>query len=263
MAVLQKTTTRVSVVIVHYKTDELTLKLLSGLPKQTGAEVIVVDNSPEPTLKSVIKAKHPHVSYIFAGKNLGFAGGNNLGIKSARGEWVCILNSDTVTSWDSLFSLIDTAEKHSYLLAAPLLQNKGMIEHNVGYFDTVLKHPVNGLLARPRMIDTSVITRETAVNIATGAALLVHTSVFEKIGFLDDQHYFMYFEDIDFCYRLHKAGIPILYVPQVRITHYGGASSDKDPAKKNDNYLKGLDAYLTKHRGSLVRSINARLKLFQ
>ena len=86
--------------------------------------------------------------------------------------------------------------------------------------------------------------------------MLIHKSVFEKIGLLDDKKFFMYFEDIDFSYRLHKAGIKVLYCPKIKIIHLGGASSDQDTRQKNKNYQHGLQTYLNKHRGSVICWIN-------
>lgn len=262
MAVSQEKTIHISIVIVNYKTNELVLKLLNALPHQHNAEIIVVDNSPEQTLGEDIKKKYPDTKYVYSGENLGFAGGNNKGIERAKGEWVFLLNSDTMTTWDAIYELVKTTEKNNYFVSAPALGNKGIPEHNVGYFDSLLKSPANYLLARPRMIDGSNIQKPIAVDIATGAALLVRSSVFKHIGLLDDTSYFMYFEDIDFCYRLHAAGIKILYIPQAHVTHYGGGSSNKDHQQKNTNYLNGLRTYLKKHRGPLICMLNDKLKLF-
>jgi GT2 family glycosyltransferase len=81
--------------------------------------------------------------------------------------------------------------------------------------------------------------------------------VFEKAGYLDEENYFMYFEDIDWSYQMYKNNIKILYVPQVKIIHYGGESSKKDPDKKNAYYEKGLKTYLKKNRGWLIMKLNS------
>jgi len=112
------------------------------------------------------------------------------------------------------------------------------------------------LFARPRFLHCQNIDRPSVVDFLTGAVMLIHRSVFDIVGTLDDKNFFMYFEDLDFSYRLHEAGIKILYCPEVKIIHLGGASSDQDTRQKNKNYQHGLTAYLKKHRGDFAVWIN-------
>ncbi len=261
MAILQTKTPKVSVVIVNFHTDQLVLDLIERIGENSQIEIILIDNSSTrsiekklPTFKSLIYVPQDH--------NLGFSGANNIGIKRAKGEWVLLLNSDTITSAKDILNLVTECELAHALVGAPqLINGDKSIQESVGFFDTPHKGIINWLLARPRFAHIS--SRINArVDFATGAALLINKSVFEKVGLLDEDSFFMYFEDIDFCYRLFKEKISILYVPSITITHLGGKSADQNLYEKNEHYTGARSAYIKKHRGKFVLLVNNIFKLF-
>ncbi len=261
MAILQTKTPKVSVVIVNYHTDQLVLNLLSQLGDNSDIEILLVDNSSTSSLESKLP-KYKSIIYLFQNKNRGFSGGNNVGIKRATGEWVFLLNSDTLTSGKEILKLVDVCERTNVSVGAPCLVNEdGSFQQSAGYFNAPHKGVVNWLLARPRFIGGSV-AENMQVDFATGAALLIKKSIFEKIGLLDEKSFFMYFEDIDFCYRLCKEKISILYTPLIKITHFSGKSADQNLHEKNVNYTNARNAYIKKHRGSFVLLLNNVFKLF-
>jgi GT2 family glycosyltransferase len=251
----------VSMIVVNYHTPDLVLHLMSTL-YDSSLEMVIVDNSPTIELERQL-ARHPKAIYIKNGRNLGFAGGVNAGLKVANGEWVYLLNTDANTTPSDVLALMHTAQEHHALVAAPqLVRDDESIEKNVGYFSSSLSHALDWLLARPRLIDPQLLTIPTNVDVATGGALLVHKSVFEKIGTFDAKHFFMYFEDIDFSLRLNSNRVSILYVPAIRVRHSGGGSSDQDLTTKTQNYLTSLHAYVLKHRGPFMAWLNTKLRLF-
>lgn len=251
----------VSVIVVNYKTPELVQNIVNVLSGPS-IEMVIVDNSPSPVLEEYI-AQYPQAKYIKSERNLGFAEGVNTGLTVAQGEWIYLLNTDTQTTLADILALVKIAKDHQAIVAVPqLVKNDGTIERNIGYFDGPPNHLINWIFARPRLADPSTFTKSTWVDLATGGALLVHKSVFEKIGTLDAKNFFMYFEDIDFSLRLKSHQVSILYVPMIKVRHRGGGSSDQDPAAKMRNYQASLHAYLTKHRGHIVNWLNTRLKIF-
>lgn len=251
----------ISIIIVNYRTPDLVLHLAKTL-HSTSIEIVIVDNSPTVELEKQL-AYYPTVIYITNRRNLGFAGGVNTGLKVAKGEWIYLLNSDAHTTSDDVHALLLAAKEHRALVAAPqLIKDDGSIERNVGYFSDSFDHVLDWLFARPRLIDLRTLTTPVIVDLATGGALLVHKSVFKKIGTFDARRFFMYFEDIDFSRRLYSIGIPILYVPAVQVRHHGGGSSDQDPTTKTRNYQASLYAYLLKYRGPFIVWLNTKLKLF-
>lgn len=264
MATLQKKTPKISIIILTYQTDNLTLNLLKSLENPKDIEILVVNNGENNLIEEEIKLNYPHVRYFFTGKNLGFSGGNNYGIKKAGGEWILLLNSDAITNTKQIEKLLNITEEEKYLVVTPKLVYKdGTTQNNVAYFDSLLKNSVNWLLARPRFLGCEKLVVNTKVDFATAAVLLIHNSVFKKIGLFDEERFFMYFEDLDFCYRLKKNKIPILYVSNVSIIHLEGASANKQPQEKNINYNKGLENYLEKNRGLFIALINKIFHLFR
>ena len=253
---------KLSIVIVNYQTDGLVLDLLRGIKSNGLIEIILVDNSPKNTLEKKLPRRED-LHYLFTGENLGFSGGNNLGISKARGEWLFLLNSDTVTNNSDILRLLKTTINEKYLVSCPkLIRPNGTVQNNIGYFDKFFTNPTNKIFARPRLINCTNISENTPVDLLTGTAMLIHKSVFEKIGYLDDKNFFMYFEDIDFSYRLYKTRIKALYCPGVKIIHLGGASSNQNSMQKNKNYQHGLQMYLKKHRGIVINYINNVFHLF-
>ncbi len=260
MAAKQARDTSVSIVILNYKTDEMVKRLVSSIRLHPKWELIVVDNSPEPSLKPFLEGK-AGISYVETGKNLGFSGGNNIGIRRAKGEWILILNTDVEITDREIDRLLKEAINTDYPAAAPVLLNKNKsFQASAGYLDRVRK-PLNWVFARPRYLK-KMPSVPTQVDFANGAVLLVHDEVFEKVGLFDEDNFFMYFEDIDFGKRMKRAAIPILYTPQVKVIHYGGGSSRHTTAQ-NEHYEKGLRKYLRKHRGWGIEYINRIIKLLK
>lgn len=241
-----------SIIILNYRTDEMTFRLVDKL-RDDEIEIILVDNSSSENLKAKVAALH-HVLYTDPGANLGFAGGVNFGIKKSKGEWIMLLNSDANTDIKTIKELINKCKSANTKVATPrLIGGDGKIETNVGLFSSFIEHPINWLFLRPRFV---LPETDTKVHTATGGALLIHRSIIEKIGLLDDKNFFMYFEDMDYSYRLHNAGISVLYVPTCIVNHIGGGSSDKNLTQKKQSYLTSLDKYLLKHRGPFILWLN-------
>ncbi|QQG44107.1 MAG: glycosyltransferase family 2 protein [Candidatus Roizmanbacteria bacterium] len=264
MALLQEKTPILSIIILNYHTENLVTDLLKKLGQEEDVEIILVDNNETDKLHNLVLKDYSYVNYYSLEKNLGFSGGNNLGISKAKGEWILILNSDTLVTIDTIKKLIEKTAEQEYLAASPkLIYGNGKIQNNVAYFDSFLRDPINWLLARPRFLDCSKVLNETKVNFATAAALLIHHSVFQKIGILDDKNFFMYFEDLDLCQRMHQTGIPILYIPSISIIHLEGASANQNPTQKKVYYSRGLNNYLRKHRGIFIEKLNKLFPLFK
>jgi GT2 family glycosyltransferase len=253
MAVLQEKTSRISIIIVNYKTPELVINLVKQLG-DSEFEVIVIDNSPTNELQAQLPTD---VLYYFLNKNTGFAPANNIGIKKASADWILLLNSDIETNRTEVKRLLDIAAKSKTLVAAPQLVGKNnVVQDNVGYFDSFAKNPLNAIFIIPRFIDCKTILETKNVDLGTAAALLIHKSVFKDVGYFDER-YFMYFEDIDWSYQLFKNKIDVLYVPEVKFIHYGGESSKNNLNEKNKLYTKSLNAYLQKNRGYFIEKVNS------
>ena len=252
MATTPQKTPLVSIIILNYQTDEMTFNLVKKLSDEE-VEILLVDNSSSKELEINV-AQLKNTLYVNPGRNLGFAGGVNVGMLKSRGEWVFLLNSDAHTEVETIKSLINKCNEKNAKVGAPrLVGHDGTIEKNVGLFSSFFENPINYLFLRPKY---TLPESETFTHTATGGALLIHRTVIEKIGVLDDKNFFMYFEDMDYSLRLHNGGQNILYIPSCVVNHKGGASADKNPTKKKQSYLISLDNYLLKHRGPLFLWLN-------
>jgi len=252
-----------SIIIINYETYEATIDLVKSLGKNDSVEILIIDNSNSDVLnKELTKRKVDYVRYYHLKKNRGYAGAINAGIQQSQGEWIMILNNDTITSIRNILRLISSAKKKGCTVAVPKLSGKnGDIQNNIGYFDDFFTHPINFLFARPRIVNASNIKKPCLCDVATGGAILFHKSIIKKIGSWDDT-FFMYFEDIDFCYRLYKAQTKILYEPTVAITHTESLTTNRDPVQKMKNYSRSRNLYLIKHRGYISKVVNDLFKIF-
>lgn len=180
----------------------------------------------------MVRDRFPWVKLIKNSENVGFARANNQGIEASSGEYVLLLNSDTVVHRSALASLIFFMENNSRAGAcgARLLNGDGSLQHACHPMLTperefwrlmFLERLGNNVTYPMQRWDTH---RVRQVEVIKGACLLVRRQALDQVGLLDEG-YFMYTEEVDLCYRLAQAGWSLWYVPQAIVTHFGGASS--------------------------------------
>jgi GT2 family glycosyltransferase len=194
-------------------------------------EIIVVDNNSHDHTPEMVKENFPDVKVIQSPGNLGFAQGNNLGIKEARGRYILILNPDITVTRGSLERLVGymDANPRVGLLAPQLLNPDKSIQFSCYRFPSLgvpfyRRTPLGKLPYGKKVIAWYLMsdwdhgsTRE--VDWCLGASLMARTSSVEQVGLLD-KRYFMYFEDADWCRRFWQAGFKVVYIPEVKMIHY-------------------------------------------
>lgn len=218
---------KVAVVILNYRVRDLTVKCIKSVLKSDykNIEVIVVDNASFDGIAEEIK-KYKDVIFIQSEKNLGYTGGNNLGIKKAldnQADYVFILNPDTTITKDTIDILLARAEQYKADIVGPKIyfEDSKKIWYAGGIFDT------NNVLGSHKGVDepdTKKYDKDEETDYVTGAAMLVRKHVFEKIG-LFDERYFLYYEDSDFCFRAKQAGFKIMYIFQSVVYHKNAQST--------------------------------------
>lgn len=224
-----------SVVILNYNTKELTrtclTTLLASRLGKYAMEVIVCDNGSEDGSADMIAEEFPHVTLIKNGKNLGFAAGNNPGIRKAKGRFVLLLNTDTEMPTDTLRVMIDFMDSNPDAGAATcklLLPNGAMDPACHRGFPTpwvsftyLLKleklFPKTKLFGEYHQGYKDLATIHE-VDCIVGAFFMVRREVIREVGLLDED-YFMYGEDIDWAYRIRTADWKIMYNPTVTMLH--------------------------------------------
>lgn len=218
---------KVAVVILNFKVKDETLKCIRSVQKSDykDLEIIVVDNNSEDGLAQEMQ-KIEDVVFIQNNQNLGYTGGNNIGIKKALelgADYIFILNADTLVEKNTIGSLLTTAERENAGIVGPkiLFFDRKTIWYAGGTFD--LKNVLGGHRGVDEKDAGQYDQIEQTENV-TGGAMFVRIDVFKKIG-LFDENYFLYYEDSDFCYRAKKKGFKLFYDPFAVVYHHNARSS--------------------------------------
>lgn len=215
----------ISVIIVNWNGEKLLGRCLAALETQnfTDFETIVVDNASTDHSVELIQRSWPDVKLIRLGENTGFATANNLGVRSARGDWLAFLNNDAFPLPEWLESLVLAANTNpefasfaSAIIKADspeLLESAGDVYHISG----LAWHRHRDVLIN------RVLPEQAEVFSACAAAALVEKNAFLSVGGFDET-YISHFEDIDLGFRLRLHGKKCLFVPEARVFHIGSAS---------------------------------------
>lgn len=262
---------RLSTIIVNWNTLELLracLRSLQQFPPTDTHEVIVVDNASSDGSAAMVHAEFRGVRLLALDENLGFSRGNNAGIAIARGEYIFLLNSDTEVRENALQRMIDYMDAHPDVAAtgAKLVSPDGSIQESCRAFPshrTALfnrKSLLTRLFPGNRYSRQYLLTDEERlqtreVDWVMGAALMTRRSVVEEVGALDP-NFFMYAEDVDWCYRMHEAGGKIVYLPDAAIMHHYEKSARKAPFRMNFQRHKSMWLFYKKHyRGGFLLDV--------
>jgi GT2 family glycosyltransferase len=245
-----------TVIIVNYKTADLTLQCLKSLyeniPGKYTLEIIVVDNASNDGSVERISLEYPNATIINNSKNLGFARANNLAMKSGRGKYFLLLNSDTIVFPGVIEKSIEhmNENKHVGILGCRLLNLDRTHQHSAARlptFKTIFYEHVLGIMAS--WYPEEECTRTLKVGSVSGAYMMVSRAATEKVG-LFDESYFMNVEDVDWCKRMWDNGFEVNYCGDVSIIHLGGQSIKINPDIRWEN-RKNLLKYFNKHGGHL------------
>ena len=265
-----------SVIIVNYNTKKLIVNCLESIFKFTKDiryEVTVVDNGSKDGSLQILKNKYPQVKLILNKENLGFTKANNQGIKISKGEYILLLNSDTYLIENSLKKLIDKAKSLSNLgaIGPQLLNTDKSIQQSAGFFPhlpqvffwmSFIDDLPGGQYLKPYHVDhdnfysqkSSAYQADKQVDWVTAAAILVPGSVIKKVGALDEK-IFMYGEEVEWCYRIKKAGYNIYFSPIAKIVHIGRGSSQKIPNKAFIGEYQGVIYFYAKYKSKVSLQI--------
>ncbi|CAN7279537.1 glycosyltransferase family 2 protein [Paenibacillus sp. LjRoot56] len=251
-----------SIIIVNYKTKDLTLACIESVFTSTTSykyEIILIDNaSNDGTIQSV-NEEFPQVVTIANTENVGFSKANNQGIRIAKGRYVLLLNSDTIVQLDTLDIMLCFMDENPIVGASgcKIVLSDGSLDkackrgfptpsasfyyafgfaklfpkihrfnqYQLGYLNPDQQYPIDSLV---------------------GAFMLVRRETIEHVGMLDEE-FFMYGEDIDWCYRIKEAGWVNYYYPKTQIVHHKGASSRRKPYKIIYEFHRAMILFHNKH----------------
>lgn len=242
----------VAIILLNWNGFEFTRSCIESLLQinYRNFEIILVDNGSEDGSLGQLMDLYPDIHFLTSQLNLGFTGGNNLGMSHARKmgyEYMLLLNNDTLVDKDFLYPLVERLGNSPACAAVqPLiyyLNDREKIWSAGGRY-------LEWLAKSKTLYTPSDAVNAYSTDWITGCAFMVKSSIVEQIGVLDDL-YFAYFEDVDWSLRMRKAGYQLEIVPESRIYHEAGASSkSKTPGREG-------------HLNPRVHYLNVRNQVFQ
>lgn len=253
-----------SVIIVSYNTKQLLVDCIKSVIKNTKGinyEIIVIDNA---SIDGSIKAlKGLKVKVIENEENVGFARANNQGIRLSKGKYILLLNSDTIVRDNVLFHMVRWMDNNTRvgISSCALLNPDESIQGSGGYFPTLprvfswmtiqdipfvdnLIKPYHPVHRKSFNTGTDFYITSKELDWVTGAFFLIRRDAIDDIGLIDED-YFMYVEDLDYCYMARKKGWKVYYVADFGIIHIGGASGTSEFAIVSE--YKNLQLFYKKH----------------
>ena len=260
-----------SIIIVSYNTKKLLLDCIDSIIKNTkkiSYEIIVVDNaSRDDSVEALEKLKIQSLQFtvIQNKENFGFAKANNQGMKIAKGQFILLLNSDTIVKANIFSEMIPwmSVRKEVGIVSCALRNKDGSLQGSGGSFPTLFRvfawmfflediplldslidpfHPMHP--SSPFYKGERQFIRAREKDWVTGAFFLLKKELIDEVGYFDED-YFIYTEEVDLCFRAKKKGWKIWYLPKWSIIHLGGASSTSEFAIISE--YKGIKTFYKKH----------------
>ena len=237
---------RLSIITVNYNGLNDTCALIDSIPFNEDMEVIVVDNGSRENEASMLQTRYPHIKAIRSDQNLGFAGGNNLGIKVAKGKYFYLINNDTVFKYFNPQVLIKRLETSPKIgVVCPKIRfawDTNPIQF-AGYT------PLSTITVRNRAIgfgeeDNGQYDTTHQTPYAHGAAMMLKREVIDKVGFMPEC-FFLYYEELDWSMMITRAGYEIWYDPASTIYHKESQSTGQNSPLRT--------YYITRNRLLLVK----------
>ena len=211
---------RLSIITINYNGLKDTCELIDSIPFNDDMEVIVVDNASTQDEASIISERYPQVKVIRSHQNLGFAGGNNVGIKAAKGQYILLINNDTYFKEYNIDALINRLESSDKIgIVCPKLRF-AWASHPIQFAGYT---PLSPITIRNQAIgfgESDYGQYDTAhpTPFAHGAAMLVKHEAMDKVGLMPEC-YFLYYEELDWSMMFTRAGYEIWYDPACTVYH--------------------------------------------
>jgi len=232
-------TCEVTFVIVSYNTARLLKRCLESVLQELQgiqAEIIVVDNASKDGSVELVEKEFPEVYLIPSQINLGFAAANNLAFRISHGEFIVLLNTDAFLKKGALLKALETmkADEKIGLAGGRLIGEKGEWQPSARQFPSLINDflHLSGLASRyphSRFFGKADRTwaspeESSEVDWVPGAFTIMRRQIINEVG-LFDERFFLYYEEVDFCKRIKKAGYTVWYLADVQVIHLGGESS--------------------------------------
>lgn len=254
-----------SIIIVNYNGTQYLRDCLNSIKQMINCEyeVIIVDNASSDGSTQYLKNNFPWVKLIENNCNSGFSAGNNLGVSIARGDYILLLNNDTLIL-DDIQPAMEVFENNDDIgvIGCKLLYGDGRLQFSNGYDHTPLRITLSWIGLQKFNFLPSIFRREERrtshydkiqhnVSWVSGAFLITRKHLWKKLGGMDD-HYFMYVEDVDYCKRVRDAGYRVVYLPSIKIIHYEGGGKVWLGRNALHNTVNSYLKYVHKHHNKIA-----------
>lgn len=245
----------VSIISINFNQIQVTTELLESLRNISfrNFEIIIVDNCSTKNSTHLITNKYPEVNYIFCEKNLGFSGGNNVGIRASKGEYLFFVNNDTKVEDGCIETLLQLFLSNSDLgIVSPRIcydlnqtNNKQIIQ----YAGSTHLHP---LTARNEIIGDGQIdnrqynkAEETAY--VHGAAMMIKREIIDEVGVMPEE-YFLYYEELDWCEQIRNAGYKVYVEPNALVFHKDSFTVGENSTLKTYYHTRNRILFVRRNR---------------
>lgn len=264
-----------SIIIINYNVKNLLNDCINSLYESLKGirfEIIVIDNASTDDSVEMLYMHHPQIKTIVNTQNIGFGAANNQGLAEASGDFILLLNPDTIIFPDTIAKTLKFCQEHPEvgIVGCKILNPDKTLQPSCNYFPNLLDYiwetffvdklfPRNKLIGRFHMsyFNHDVIAE---VDCVKGAFMMVKKQVIAEIkGF--DEDFFIYSEEMDLCYRAKQKGWKIFFYPDAEIIHYGGQSTFPESEAMFIEFHKGRYKFFRKHKG-LFKAKIVKLMLF-
>ena len=250
---------RISIISVNYNGLALTAAMIDSLRRHvtTPLEIVVVDNGSARDEAALLRERYPDIVVLRSDENLGFAGGNNLGIRAATGDCLLLLNNDTEVTDDTLHHLAETLDADPSIGAVcPKIRFWAPPQaiQFAGYTPLTRITLRNGLIGFGQPDDGSYDSpHETPY--AHGAAMMVRREAVGKAGQMPEE-YFLYYEELDWSERLREAGYRIVYDPRATVFHKESATTGQQSPLRSYYLTRNRLLFARRNRRGAARRLS-------
>jgi GT2 family glycosyltransferase len=243
----------ISIIIINYNTFKLTAECVRSVQSKTKCEyeIILVDNASTECDPEKFVTLFPDIKLVKSDINLGFSKGNNLGIKAASGDYILLLNSDTLLINNAIDMALDKIKSDNTIgaLSVQLVSPDGSLQQCSHYWSELIK--LAGCTLKLHHIFPYFRQKQPDLSVAHYAEYLYGTFFLFPERVLEyfkerklPETFFMYGEDTEWCYYIRKAGYKLYYLPDAKILHYGGASAGKNAREAMKDFEKEFVLHL-------------------
>jgi GT2 family glycosyltransferase len=250
----------VSIITVNYNTPEVTAAMLRSLSLLTypNWEVIVVDNASPQHSSATLKKEFPFIKHISSPVNTGFAGGNNIGLQFAKGQYAFLLNNDTEVTPGLVSQLVNYLLGHPKCgIACPKIKYH-FLPDTIQYAGAIGLHPLTS-----RSYDIGYLQKDSGqfndcriTDLPNGAAMMIPMELIKKVGGMSEL-FFLYYEELDWAARFKHAGYEINYVGTAEVFHKESVSTGKNSAFKTYYLYRNRLLYIRRNYAGIKKLIAA------